>query len=53
MSVLAIAYGLAWAAVTAFVAWMGLQHSRLSVRLKELEADVCDVANRQTGHRAA
>jgi len=39
MNTLAIAFGLAWTAVAAYVGWIGFQNRRLARRLDALHAE--------------
>ena len=53
METLAIVFVIAWAAVGAYLAWMGIQHTRLAHRLSEMETLVHDQRTSPPQHSRA
>jgi hypothetical protein len=53
MTTLAVAFALAWSAVTIYLGWLGLQNHRLADRLHALEAAAKHESVRQIHSRAA
>jgi hypothetical protein len=53
MATLAIAFILAWVAVSAYVSWLAIQNRRLTRRLDELEAAIGDEGESRLHSRAA
>jgi hypothetical protein len=53
MSTLAIAFALAWSAVAAYLAWLGVQNRHLAQRLDAVEAAAGDTPIDRAHSRAA